>query len=255
MNAIFVIAQNTFKETVRNRVMVNILAFAIGMVLIALVISNWSIDQQAKILKDFGLAAISIFGLLIALFVGGRTIYQEIEKHTAYMLVSKPISRWQIILGKYFGLGLTILINIVAISICLFVVDYFVEQRVDFGLLPGIYLIIFEIYLIIAFAIFFSTFTSPLLSAIFTLVIYVIGHLAPSIKLYTQLHPEEAGNNILLAINTIIPNLENFNIKTAVVENLSLPPNTILNATIYGMAYIVILMILTSWIFSKKDLK
>jgi len=255
LNAIAVIAHNTFRETIRNRIMVNILLFAIGMVLITMVISNWSINQQAKILKDFGLAAISIFGLLIALFVGVRTIFQEIEKHTVYMLVSKPIARWQIILGKYFGLATTIFLNIVAITFCLLVVDYFVEGSIDWGLFKGIFLIILEIYLVIAFAIFFSTFTSPLLSAILTIGIYVIGHLAPSILLYTQLRPNQPGNGILLAVYTILPNLENFNIKTAVVEHLALPPNTMLFAVIYGLSYIAILLILTSFIFNRKDLK
>lgn len=255
MSALNVIAQNTFKETVRNRVMFNILLFAVGMVLVIMVISNWTMDQQAKILKDFGLAAISIFGLLIALFVGVRTIYQEIEKHTVFMLVSKPISRWQIIVGKYLGLAITILVNIIAITLCLFAVDYFIEHTIDWGLLSGILLILLEIYLVIAFAVFFSTFTSPLLSAVFTLIVFVIGHLAPSIRLYTQLRPDDAGNSILLAVYTILPNLENFNIKTAVVEHLSLPPNTIINAVLYGVCYISILLVLTSLIFEKKDLK
>ena len=255
MSAIAVIAHNTFKETIRNKIMANILLFAIGMVLMTMVVSNWSLDQQAKILKDFGLAAISIFGLLIALFVGVRTIYQEIEKHTIYMLVSKPISRWQIILGKYFGLTVTILLNVFAITLCLFLADYFIEGTVDFGLLPGIFLIILEILLVIAFAIFFSTFTSPLLSAIFTLVIFVIGHLAPSIQIFTKLRPDDPTNTVLLAIYKILPNLENFNIKTEVVEHIALPEHMILNSVIYGISYIAILLFLTSWIFAKKDLK
>lgn len=255
MSAITIIAQNTFKETVRNKVMANILLFAIGMVLMTMIVSNWSLDQQAKILKDFGLAAISIFGLLIALFVGVRTIYQEIERHTIYMLVSKPISRWQVILGKYFGLAATIFINILAITFCLFVVDFFIEGTVDFGLIPGIFLIVLEIYLVIAFAIFFSTFTSPLLSAIFTLIIYVIGHLAPSIQIFTKLRPDDPANTILLALYKILPNLENFNIKTEVVEHVALPENMILYAMIYGISYVAILLFLTSWIFKKKDLK
>lgn len=255
MNPIVVIARNTFKETVRNRIMANILLFAIGMVLVTLVISNWSLDQQAKILKDFGLAAVSIFGLLIAMFVGVRTIYQEIERHTIYMLVSKPISRWQVILGKYFGLVSTIFLNILAIAICLYVVDFFIEKSVDFALLPGIFLILLEIFLVIAVAIFFSSFTSPLLSAILTLVVFVIGHLAPSIRLYSQLHPGEGGNRVLVALYTLIPNLENFNIKTAVVEHLPLPPGTILHAVIYGISYIGILLLITILIFEKKDLR
>ncbi|HHM23682.1 MAG TPA: hypothetical protein ENJ23_01415, partial [Bacteroidetes bacterium] len=229
--------------------------FAVGMVGVTLIVSNWSLDQQAKILKDFGLAAVSIFGLLIALFIGVRTIYQEIEKRTIYMLVSKPIRRWKIILGKYSGLAATILVNVAAITACLLLVDYYVEGSVDWGLLPGVGLIVLEILLIIAFAIFFSTFTSPLLSAILTLTVYVLGHLAPSIKIYTQLRPEESMNGLLLAIYHLVPNLGNFDIKTAVVDHLRLPPHTIEFAVLYGLAYISVLLIGTCLVFERKDLK
>ncbi len=255
MNAIFAIAGNTFRETVRNKIMANILIFAIAMVIITLVVSNWSLDQQAKILKDFGLAAVSIFGLLIALFIGVRTIYQEIEKRTIYMLVSKPIRRWKIILGKYAGLSATILLNVVAITACLLLVDLVVEGTIDWGLLSGVALIYVEILLVIAFAIFFSTFISPLLSTILTLVVYILGHLAPSVRLYTQLHPEDKMNGFLLGIYHLIPNLENFNIKTAVVDHLPLPPHTVEFAALYGMAYISVLLIVTCLVFEKKDLK
>ena len=255
MNAVLTIAGNTFRETVRNKIMANILLFAVAMVGITLIISNWSLDQQAKILKDFGLAAVSLFGLLIAMFVGVRTIYQEIEKRTIYMLVSKPIRRWKIIVGKYAGLAATIAVNVAAITACLLLADLLIEGAVDWGLLPGVALILVEIFLVIAFAVFFSTFTSPLLSAVLTLMVYVLGHLAPSLRLYTQLRPGDSFNSVLLAIYHVIPNLENFNIKTAVVDHLPLMPGTVEFALVYGLAYISLLLLATCLVFERKDLK
>lgn len=255
MTAVWVIARNTFRENMRNRIMGVILLFALALILLSSIISQWSLDQQVKILKDFGLAAISIFGLLMAMFVGVRTFYQEIERKTIYMLASKPMGRWQIILGKFAGLAQTIVVNISAITLTLLVVNYFIEHKIDWMLLPAIFLICLEVLLIITWAIFFSTITSSLLSSILTFAVFVMGHLAPDLMLYTKLHPNSPVNSILRAVHLIVPNLENFNIKTAVVEALPLPPNTLIFAVGYGVAYIVIMLFLSSLIFTRRDLK
>ena len=255
MNAIWIIAQNTFKENIRNRIMMVILFFSAALITLSGVISHWSLNEQVKIIKDFGLAAISIFGLLIAMFVGVRTFYQEIERKTVYMLVSKPIARSQIILGKYAGLAGTVLMNLGILTVCLLCIDYLIEQKIAWDILPAVALGILEIFLIIACAVFFSMLTSSVLSSILTFLIYVMGHMAPDVMLYTKLHPESAINPLLKIIYAVIPNLENFNIKSAVVGNLSLPDNAIMYAALYGVAYTGIVLILTIVIFSRKDLK
>ena len=113
------IAENTFRETIRDRVLYNILFFALGMIILSLVVSQWSLGEEVKILKDFGLSIMSLFGLLIGIFIGVGLIFKEIEKKTIYVIISKPIHRYQFILGKYFGLLLTLLVNIIIMSIAL----------------------------------------------------------------------------------------------------------------------------------------
>ncbi len=255
MKPIWIIAKNTFRETIRDRVMYNILFFAIFIIGISLIISSWSLNQQVKLVKDFGLAAMSIFGLLIAIFIGIRIIYQDTERRTIYMLVAKPIARWQIILGKYAGLLLTVLVNISVMSASLLLVDFLIESHIDWGLLLAVLLIFFEIMLVIAWALFFSVFTSPMLSAMLTVLIFIIGHLSPALKLFTQLHPENSSNGLLLFLYRILPNLENFNIKAAVVEHLTLPAATVPNAIFYGLAYTTILLIFSAEILERRNLK
>ncbi len=255
MRPVWIIAKNTFRETIRDRVMYNILFFAIFIIGISLIISSWSLNQQVKLLKDFGLAAMSIFGLLIAVFIGIRIVYQDTERRTIYMLISKPIGRWQIVLGKYTGLLLTVLANILVMAVSLLAVDFLIEHQIAWSLLPAILLIFFEIMLVIAWALFFSVFTSPMLSAILTVLIFIIGHLSPALKLFTQLHPGNSSNGILLFLYRILPNLENFNIKAAVVEHLSLPPGTVTNAVLYGLAYISILLVFSAEILERRNLK
>src|SRR4030042_4008592 len=143
------VAWNTFKETIRDRILLNILSFALGLILLALVIGEWSIYQQVKVLKDFGLSAMSIFGLLIAIFIGIRLMVQETEQRTLYLIASKPVHRWEIILGKYIGLGMTLAINVAIMAGTLLLFVLLKEGKLDLGLLPAVLLIPLEIILIV----------------------------------------------------------------------------------------------------------
>ncbi|MBN2030648.1 ABC transporter permease subunit [bacterium] len=252
---IWAVALNTFKETIRNRVLINILIFAIGLILLTLIIGDWSIYQQAKVIKDFGLSAMSIFGLLIAIFIGIRLMVQELEQKTIYVIASKPINRWEIILGKVLGLSITLMINIVFMSIALWGTELIQEGQIDLGLAPAILLITVEILLIVCFAIFFSSFISSTLSAIFTIVVFTIGHLSGFLRDYIEIYPDKGFHWLLKGIYYIVPNLEILNLKMAVVEHLEQPPHAVLFGLLYGMGYILLLLLLTIIIFSKRDLK
>lgn len=252
---VWAVALNTFKETIRNRVMVNILLFAVALIFISLIVGDWSVYQQVKVLKDFGLAAMSIFGLLIALFIGIRLMVQELEQKTIYIIASKPLHRWEIVLGKYFGLAVTLGANVVLMSVTLGIANLIVEGRIDLGLIPAIILIYLEILLIVAFALFFSTIVSPTLSALFTLAVFVTGHLSGFLRDYVQLYPDRGFHWIFKTIYSVVPNLENLNLKTAVVQGFDHPLRTVLFGFIYGLAYILLLLLVSSIIFEKRDLK
>lgn len=252
---IWAVALNTFKETIRNRVLVNILLFAIGLILLSLVVGDWSIHQQVKVIKDFGLSAMSIFGLLIAIFIGIRLMVQELEQKTIYVIASKPIHRWEFVLGKYLGLSLTLVLNVLLMSIALWGVGFVIEGRIDLGLLPAIILIYIEILLIVSFALFFSSFVSPTLSAIFTIAAFVIGHLTTFLRDYVQVYPDRGFHWFLKSVYYVMPNLEKLNLKLAVVENLERPPHAVLLGFLYGTGYIVILLLLTAAVFEKRDFK
>ncbi len=252
---IWAVALNTFRETIRNRVLINILIFAVGLILLTLIIGDWSIYQQVKVIKDFGLSAMSIFGLLIAIFIGIRLMVQELEQKTIYVIASKPINRWEIILGKVLGLSITLVINIILMSIALWGTELIQEGQIDLGLAPAILLITIEILLIVCFALFFSSFVSSTLSAIFTIVVFTIGHLSGFLREYVQIYPDKGFHWLLKGIYYIVPNLEMLNLKMAVVEHLEQPPHAVLFGLLYGMGYIFLLLLLTIIIFSKRDLK
>jgi ABC-type transport system involved in multi-copper enzyme maturation permease subunit len=251
---IWAVALNTFKETVRNRVLLNILFFALALILLTLVIGEWSIYQQTKVIKDFGLSAMSIFGLLIAIFIGIRLMVQELEQRTIAVIASKPVHRWEIVLGKYLGLSLTLAVNVLIMSLCLWAVNLAKAGVWDWGLAPAIVLIYVEILLIVAFSLFFSTFASPNLSAVLTLIVFAIGHLSTFLWEFVRLHPDRPVNWLLKLIYYVLPNLEKLNLKMAVVGNLRQPPHSFLYGLLYGILYITLILVLTGVMFQRRDL-
>ncbi|MFC1569608.1 ABC transporter permease [bacterium] len=253
--SVWTIALNTYKESIRNRVMINILLFAIGLMLLSMVVGEWSLGEQAKVIKDFGLSAMSIFGLLIAIFIGIRLMVQEMEQRTIYIIASKPIHRWEIVLGKYVGLALTLVANVALMSVTLMSIGFLIEGVFDFMLLPAIFLIYIEILIIVAFSLFFSSLMSPQLSAIATLVIYMIGHLTNFFYEYVQVYPDKGFHWIFKMLYYTMPNLEKLNLKMAVVEHSPQPSHAVGIASLYGLSYIIIVLLLTVIIFNKRDLK
>ena len=249
------IAENTFRETIRNKVLYNILFFALGMILLSLIVSEWSMGYEVKILKDFGLSIMSLFGLLIAVFIGVELVYKEIDKKTIYVIISKPIHRYQFILGKYLGLLLTLFLNIIIMSIVLYLILYIFKRDFDLMLLKGIFMIYIEMAFVIAFALFFSSFTTPMLSAILSIFVYVSGHFAADIKLLGPGIESKSFEIFLNVLHYILPNLENYNIKAQVVHHLPISMDFFIFSVIYGIFYISIILLLSIFIFQRRDFK
>ena len=255
INRTWAVMVNTFRETIRNRILLNILIFAVGLILLSLIVGDWSLGEQVRVIKDFGLSAMSVFGLLIAIFIGIRLMVQEQEQRTIYMIASKPVKRWQILTGKYLGLGMTLGINVVLMTGALWFAEYIMEGTIDTGLLAAVILIYIEILLIVAFALFFSTFASPTLSAVFTLTIFIAGYLNSFLYEYVRVHPDRGFHWLLKIIHYILPDLEKLNLKMEVVRHIGRQPHDVLYGGLYGIFYIILVVFITSIIFSKKDLK
>jgi Cu-processing system permease protein len=251
---ILAVASNTFKETIRNRILLNILLFAVFLILLSLVVGEWSMGHQVKVIKDFGLSAMSLFGLLIAVFIGIRLMVQEMEQRTISLILSKPIRRWEFVIGKYLGLACTLAVNVLLMAVALWAVGLVQEGRIDLALAPAMILIYLEILLIVAFALLFSTITSPTLAALFTLVVYAIGHSTAFLREYTLIYPDKGFHWVLRLIYYAAPNLENLNLKMAAVEHVSMPPHVVLFGALYGIGYIAFVLTLTVLIFEKRDL-
>jgi ABC-type transport system involved in multi-copper enzyme maturation permease subunit len=252
---LYPICINTFRETVRDRILYNLLAFALLMIGSTVYLATLTIAEHVKIVTDFGLAAISLFSVIVAIFVGIGLVFKELDKRTIYTVLSKPITRYEFVLGKYLGLLLTLLVNLVIMATGFILILRLFGDVLTPSLFWAIYFIYLELMVITALTIFFSSFTTPTLSAMFTLGLFVIGHLSLDLKLLGAKSESLMVRNLSKFIYYFLPNLENFNLKGAVVYQMSVSPERILVVTGYGLFYVLLLMLLAIVIFQRRDFK
>ena len=250
------IAVNTVRESVRDRIFYSLLIFAVLMLGFSMVLGNLTIGDSVKIIKDFGLGAISLFGTLIAIFVGIGLIYKEMEKKTIYVILTKPLARWQFLLGKYLGLSMTLFIEIGVMTVCLFALLHFVyDQDIPWLLFKAIIPIWFELQLILAVALLFSTFASPFLSGLFTMSVFVISHLTQDMKMLADQAEDQLYKNMSDILYYTIPNLENLNFKARIVHGLPVAWHELSLSLLYAGCYTGCIMLLAILIFEQRDIR
>jgi ABC-type transport system involved in multi-copper enzyme maturation permease subunit len=248
------IALNTFRENLRDKLLYNLLIFALLMIGSSLLLMRLTLGEFHRLLLDIGLGSVNIFSVLIAIFVGIGLVSKEIDKKTIYTIVSKPVARFEFLLGKFFGLTITLLVNILVMTAGLLAVLMAQSVPIELVLFKAIGLILLECMVVTAVALLCSTFTSATLSAIFTLAIYVIGHLTADLKTFS-LKMEGLGRSVLEGMYYLLPNLERFNLKGHVTHQLDVPLNDLALIVAYGMTYTAFLLLLASVIFQRRDFR
>jgi len=254
------VAINTFKEAIRDKILYNLLIFALILIGGSILLATLTIGEQSKIIIDFGLASINLFGVLIAIFLGIGLVSKEIEKRTLYTVLTKPIGRTEFLIGKYTGLLLTLLVNTVIMTAGLYLTLIWNQFRwglpvlnVELRFLEAIFMIYLELSLITAVALFFSTFTTTTLAAIFTLSTYVIGHISSDLVTMGGKLPAKSTALLLKGIYYIVPNLSNFDIKGLVVHELPIKLAYFALTSSYAVVYILLLIGAAAFIFKKRD--
>ncbi len=253
MKNIISIAKNTFKETIRDKILYGILAFALLFLISTIFLGSISLGEDIKIVKDFGLAGIYIFSLIITIFLGTSLIYKEIEKKTLYILLSKPVSTKEIIIGKFLGLWLSIILNVALMSAIYLALIYYEGGGIDFLSLASILVMIFELAIFIGLTVFFSSLTTPLAGTIYSIIILYIGHSLEMLRKYTE-KSGEAAKLLANAIYYILPNLEKFNFRNSVVHDIHPRTGEIIYPILYSALYSIILLWLATITLKKRDL-
>jgi ABC-type transport system involved in multi-copper enzyme maturation permease subunit len=249
------IAFNTFREAIRDRILYSLLVFALAMIGASVILSTLSVGGEARIIKDLGLAAIGLVGTLIAVFIGVGLVHKEIERRTLYTIITKPIHRADFVLGKFLGLALTLAINVAIMGAGLILLASSMETRFTWELLLPVALTFLKLMVVTAIAVLFSTFSTPALSAIFTLALVVVGSLAEDLKLFAATFGGPTLQGVVAAVYLLLPNLASLDVGTAVVHGRPVPAAVAWLAAAYGLAYVAALLAGAVWIFQYRDFK
>jgi Cu-processing system permease protein len=256
MSRLIAIALNTFREAVRDRILYGIVFFALGFLLFNLVLGALSLHQEARVLIDVGLAGISVFSVVIAVFLGVSLLFKEIEKKTLYTVLSKPVRRWEFIVGKFLGLVATLFVQVVVMGAVL-VFLLWIKDVLAFGYVAGSLLLVFlEVVLVSAVAMFFSSFSTPFVSGVLTLGVFIMGR---TLDAFQEIVAKAAPSSRTLIdwIMAVAPNFYLFapGDHTLSVSQPGLVPMFYLaKVSGYTVVYAVILIALASAIFSRRDL-
>lgn len=249
------IALNTFKEAARNKIFYLLVFLGIFFALSSEMISLLTIGGKEKVLKDIGLGAINFFCVLIAIFTGINLVYKEIEKKTIYNIMSKPISRSSFIIGKFFGLALTLFIALLSMVIIYFLFFLLSTGKFDFSSFIYFGFLYLELLIITSISLLFSSFTTPILASIFTICLYLIGHVLWTFNEFKHHLVSPISNIMAHFFYYVLPNLDKFNIKNKLVLGVSIESSLVISAISYALIYISALLVLSIIIFNKREFK
>lgn len=253
MSRIVGIARATLAEAIRHRILYLLLVFALVLIGGSRLLTLLTVGEDAKIIKDVGLSAINLFGVMVALFVGVGIIFRELERRTVQVTLAGPVARWEYLVGKYAGLAAAITINTLAMAAALVFV-LALRDAFEPVLLVAVFLLWIELLFITAAAVFYSSFSTPIFSALFTGATYVVGHLAWSLPLLEQKLPEGFARTAIHAVYLVIPDLEYGDVRALAVHGAPIPWERVAGATVYELAYAGLLLVAGCLAFRRRDL-
>src|SRR3954464_14844977 len=249
------IALNTMRELLRNKLLYNLLFFAVLLIASSLFIAQLTIGQWDRIILDMGLAAAELAGVLIAILIGVSVVAGEIERKTIFPTLAKPVARGAFIAGRYGGLASMLAVNVVVMTASVALVLRMAGYSLSRTAAAAALLIFVELLVMSAAAIFFSSFTTPILASAFSLSLFLIGHLVGSLRLFAEKSKSAAARALTLAAYRLLPDLELFNLKAQAANELPVPHGAATTAALYGAAYAAICLLLAMVIFARRDLK
>ncbi len=252
------IARNAFREAVRDRVLYNLVLFVLLLTGASVFIGELSGGQERKVIVDLGLSAMLLFGVFIAIFVGVGLVYKEIERRTIYAVFSKPVGRGEFLVGKYLGLCLTLLVNVLVMGVGVSLALLYVSRGWD-PLIPKIWpavlLIYMELMLLTATALLFSSFSSPALSALLTFMVFIIGHFSADLKSLADSLGSTSARWLFTGLYYLLPNLANYSFITPAAHGRAPSPGFVFATALYAFVYIAVILAAATLVFSRRNFK
>ena len=252
------IARNAFREAVRDRVLYNLVLFVLLLTAGAIFLGELSGGQERKIIVDLGLSAMLLFGVFISIFVGVGLVYKEIERRTIYAIFSKPVGRGEFLLGKYLGLCLTLLVNVIVMGAGVSLALIYVSRGWDplaFRIWPAILLIYVELMILTSVSLLFSSFSSPALSALLTFFVFIIGHFSADLKSLATSTGSTGARWLFAGLYYLLPNLSNYSYITPAAHEQLPAATNVLAAVLYALVYISVVLAAATLILNRRNFK
>ena len=256
-NRIGAIAFNTFREAVRDRVLYNLIVFAFLMIGSSLLLGQITIGVQRQLLINLGLTAISVFGVLIAIFIGIGLVSKEIDKRTLYTVLTRPVQRWEFIVGKFFGLVGTLVVNAGLMTLGFFAALLYLMHGLeasDASILAAVYFILLEFMIVTAIALLLSSFSTPIESAVLTFAIFVVGSFSEDLRGFAE-SAHGGTHYLVMGVSYLIPNFSALNYIASVAHGNPVPGAVILLNTAYAVLYAGAAICAASLIFQNRNMK
>jgi ABC-type transport system involved in multi-copper enzyme maturation permease subunit len=228
------------------------------MIAASILVGQISIGIEEMVIVTLGLTAISVIGLLIAVFIGVGLVSKEMDKRTLYALLAKPVHRWEFLLGKFGGLVLTLAVNTIAMAIGLFLVMSLIKssgEHLGGSVLVAVYFIVLKLALVVALALLFSCYTTPLLSILSTAGLYIAGLFVMEMRTFQNGSLSPALGTLLRWLSYVLPNFENFDVMAAAAHGRTIPAALIAQNTAYAALYCAVVLAAAAAIFTRRNLK
>lgn len=255
LSRIWPIAENTFREAIRNKLFYTLLFFAVASVGFAVLIASLSYVEGERIIQDIGIAAIRLFSVGVAIFVGIGLIHGEVVRRTVYTILSKPVTRAEFLVGKFLGLLLSVWTQLALMSTAFAGISLATGGPLDWGFAAAVSLLAAELMVIVGLTTFFSAFTTPVLAALFSLGIYVIGHSSRDLQALGQQSDSALVSSLTRWLYRVMPDLESFNLSLEAVHQLSLSWADVGLPILYGIGYTVTLLFMAVFVFRRQDMR
>ncbi len=256
MNRIAAIALHTFKESARDKVVYNLIVFALLMIGAAILFGTISVGIERIILIDLGLSSIAVFGVLMAIFIGIGLVSKEIERRTIFNILSKPVRRVEFIIGKYLGLLLTLGINTAVMTAGFYLALLYQKHKLDaedLAPLGAVYFILLQLAMVVGLALLFSCISTPVLSAVFTFCLYAAGHFLSDLRFLGEETKSAAADKVTSFLYYLLPNFSNFDVITRTAHGEKISGALLASNSLYVLLYVTVLISGAILIFEERE--
>lgn len=253
MNSILVIAGNTFREVIRDRVLYGLIVFAVMLLFLSLALGQLSFDENIRLSANFGFTGIHIAVVVLAVFVGSTLVSKEIDKQTILTLLARPISRAQFILGKSLGLMSVLVVVATGLAVILSAFLLFLKFNFTLHYLTAVLGVLLEAAVLLSLAVFFGSFSRPMMTVVFTVAVFLLGHWVESLHFFIKKSESALFKIGGKVVTYIVPDLEAFNWRSAPVYALEVPSGQIVAAIGSSIGWVLVLTAMTVLIFRRRD--